>query len=299
MKLVRPDIAIITTVEPAHLEFFESVNGIADAKAEIFSGIQSKGIAILNQDNPFFKRLANTAKAAGARVIGFGESTNAKARLIKMVAHSNCSCMSADICGQPMAVKVGIPGRHIVQNSLAVLAAVHSLGGDLGLAGVALANLSLLPGRGNRSRIVLDDGYFELIDETYNASPVSMRAAIKLLGDSNQGGTGRKIAVLGDMLELGSESTLLHVELASDIIEAGIDLVFCSGTYMRHLAKTLPSNIVKASAPTSKDLIHDLITEIRPGDSVMVKGSLGSHMQIVIDHLTAHELDSSKCANGA
>ncbi len=297
-KLVRPNVAIITTVEPVHLEFFDSVTAIADAKAEIFAGLEPHGVAILNRDNPHFERLADAARAAGAvQIIGFGESEAADARLIKASMNENCSCISADICGQAMTYKVGAPGRHWVANSLAVLAAVSTIGGDLGLAGLALAELAPPEGRGQRTEIALRDGAVLLIDESYNANPASMRAAIELLGDSPVTRSGRRIAVLGDMLEMGAESPSFHSALAPVITDAHVDAVFCCGANMKSLASALPAAILGAWTQDSDELVNEVVSAVQPGDVVMVKGSLGSRMAPIVSALKS--LDRSpRRANG-
>ena len=300
-QLVRPHLAIVTTVEPVHLEFFDSVTAIADAKAEIFEGLDEGGIAVLNRDNAFYQRLADAARARGARrIIGFGESDKAEARLIKAASHPQCSCVSADISGQPMTYKIGVPGHHWVMNSLAVLASVQALGGDLGLAGLALAELTPPEGRGDRSRIALGDGAFELIDESYNANPASMGVAIASLGALQPEMEGRRIAVLGDMLELGAESPAFHAGLAGSIVDAGVDLVFTAGPDMAHLHDALPRRMQGAHGADSSELAALVARQVRPGDVVMVKGSLGSRMSLVVQALRAlDEASPQRTANGA
>ncbi len=289
-RLIRPHAAIVTTVEPVHLEFFDSVTSIADAKAEIFEGLERDGIAVLNRDNPHFDRLAAAARASGAsQVVGFGESEAADARLIKAAMNENCSCISADICGQAMTYKVGAPGRHWVVNSLAVLAAVSAVGADLGLAGLALAELSPPEGRGQRTEVATRDGSFLVIDESYNANPASMRAAIELLGASPVARSGRRVAVLGDMLEMGAESPSFHAALAQTIAAAGVDLVYCCGANMKALADALPVALLGGWTEDSAQLSDTVVGAARPGDVFMVKGSLGSRMAPIVQALK--ELD--------
>ena len=214
-KLVRPHVAIVTGIEPVHLEFFGSLEKIADAKAEIFSGVEAGGAAVLNSDNAQFARLAAAAKAAGIqRVVSFGESGSAEARLLRVSPQADSSTVEASILGQPVTYKLGTPGHHLVLNSLAVLAAVSLAGADLALAALALNNLKPASGRGARSYLIVPGGNTLLIDESYNANPASMRAAIALLGQAPVGKRGRRIAVLGDMLELGPSGAELHRELA-------------------------------------------------------------------------------------
>lgn len=287
-RLVRPHAAVVTTVEPVHLEFFDSVTGIADAKAEIFEGLEPNGTAILNRDNPYFDRLAAAALKSGAgHIVGFGEAEAAEVRLIKAAMTEQCTCISADICGQPMTYKVGAPGRHWALNSLAVLAAVNAIGADLGLAGLALAALSPPEGRGARTEIVLRDGTFLIIDESYNANPASMRAAIELLGGSPVAQAGRRVAVLGDMLEMGAESPAFHAALAPLVEAARIDRVYCCGLNMKALADALPTATLGGWAEDSERLSPAVLAAVQPGDVFMVKGSLGSRMAPIVQSLKA------------
>src|SRR5262249_41865124 len=229
-RLVRPEIAIVTAVAPVHLEFFASVEEIADAKAEIFLGLVPGGVAVLNRDNAQFARLAQRAGEAGvARIIGFGEHAEAQARLLRCALQPDASTVEADILGEEIAYKIGAPGKHLVLNSLAVLAAAKLAGADLALAALALAEQTPATGRGTRIALGVPGGGALLIDESYNANPLSMRAALALLAQTPVGARGRRIAVLGDMLELGSRAAELHRELTDPIREHGIDLVYCAG----------------------------------------------------------------------
>jgi UDP-N-acetylmuramoyl-tripeptide--D-alanyl-D-alanine ligase len=278
-KLVRPHIAIVTGIEPVHLEFFGSLEKIADAKAEIFSGIEAGGAAVLNRDNAQFARLASAAKAVGVqRVVSFGEDSSAEARLLRVSLQPDSSTVEASILGQQVTYKLGTPGRHIVLNSLAVLAAASLAGADLALAALALNNLKPVGGRGARAYLTVPGGSALLVDESYNANPASMRAAIAVLGQTPVGKHGRRIAVLGDMLELGPAGADLHSGLAQSIEAAGVDLVFCSGPLMRTLWEALPSRARGGYAETAAGLEPLVLEAIRAGDAVMVKGSLGSKM---------------------
>ena len=286
VKLVRPHVAIVTAIEPVHLEYFGSLEKIADAKAEIFSGIEPGGTAVLNRDNAQYPRLAKAASGAGIkRIVSFGEHVEAEAKLIKMSLHPDCSTVQAKILGADVTYKLGAPGRHLVLNSLAVLAAVSLSGADLALAAVALARLKPATGRGSRAMLDVANGTALLIDESYNANPASMRAAVALLGQADVGAHGRRIAVLGDMLELGPQGATLHRELAGPIAEAGIDLVFCSGPLMRSLWEALPSARRGGYAETSAGLESGVVSAIGAGDAVMVKGSLGSKMGPIVKAL--------------
>jgi UDP-N-acetylmuramoyl-tripeptide--D-alanyl-D-alanine ligase len=278
-KLVRPHVAIVTGIEPVHLEYFGSLEKIADAKAEIFAGVEPGGAAVLNRDNPQFAQLAAAAKAAGVeRIVSFGEDNKADASLSRLSLQADSSTVEATILGQPVTYKLGAPGRHLVLNSLAVLAAVALVGADLALAALALNNLRAVSGRGARAVLIVPGGNALLIDESYNANPASMRAAIALLGQAPIGKHGRRIAVLGDMLELGSSADAMHRKLADAIEAAGIDLVFCSGPLMRALWEALPSRARGGYAEMAAGLESAVLGAIRAGDAVMVKGSLGSKM---------------------
>ncbi|MFY9829261.1 MAG: UDP-N-acetylmuramoylalanyl-D-glutamyl-2,6-diaminopimelate--D-alanyl-D-alanine ligase [Rhodoplanes sp.] len=284
--LVRPHVAVVTAVEPVHLEFFDGIAGIADAKAEIFLGVEPGGAAVLNRDNPYFARLKRRATQAGiAHIVGFGEHARAQARLIKCVVQSDGSTVEADILGNRVAYRIGAPGRHLVLNSLAVLAAASLLGADLALGALALAQQTPAPGRGVRLPIEVPGGTALLIDESYNANPTSMRAALALLGDAPLGPRGRRIAVLGDMLELGPAGADLHRELAAPIAAHTIDLVFCAGPLMAALWEALPANRRGAYAATAEDLEAEVAGALRAGDAIMVKGSLGSRMGPIVKSL--------------
>jgi UDP-N-acetylmuramoyl-tripeptide--D-alanyl-D-alanine ligase len=279
VPLVRPHVAVITTVEPVHLEFFPSVEAIADAKGEIFSGVEPGGAAVINRDNPHFARLKRIAVKAGVeRVIGFGEHRNAEARLSNVSLHPECSTVSARILDHDVTYKIGSPGRHLVINSLAVLAAVSLLGGDLALAALALADLKPVSGRGTRLALAVRGGTAIVIDESYNANPASMRAALALLGQAPVTGRGRRIAVLGDMLELGPLGADLHRALLDPVLQSRTNLVFCCGPLMHALWDVLPDECRGGYADDAAALAPRVVGELRAGDAVMVKGSLGSRM---------------------
>ena len=286
-RLVRPHIAIVTTVEPVHLEFFGSVEAIADAKAEIFQGVEPGGAAVINRDNPHFERLRRAAKAAAVdRVVSFGEHKDADARLVKFSLQADSSTVAANILGADVTYKLGAPGRHVVLNSLAVLAAAQLAGADLALAALALANVAPPAGRGARLSLQLPGGAALLIDESYNANPASMRAALALLGQAPLGARGRRIAVLGEMLELGPHGADLHRGLADAIIGNAIDLVFCAGPLFQGLWEALPSERRGGYAVTAAALEAEVLRVLQAGDAVMVKGSLGSKMGPIVKALT-------------
>lgn len=285
-KLARPHIAIVTAIEPVHLEFFGTLEKIADAKAEIFSGVEAGGVAVLNRDNAQFKRLADAARAARiAKIVTFGEHADADARLRAVSLQENSSTVEATILGQPVTYKLGAPGRHLALNSLAVLAAASLAGADLALAALALDKLKPAAGRGARSSLAVPGGSVLLIDESYNANPASMKAAIELLARASIGVQGRRIAVLGDMLELGAQGPDLHRSIATAIVANEIDLVFCSGRLMRALWEALPSRARGGYAETAAELEPAVLGAIRAGDALMIKGSLGSKMGLIVKAL--------------
>jgi UDP-N-acetylmuramoyl-tripeptide--D-alanyl-D-alanine ligase len=284
-QLVRPHVAIVTTVEAVHLEYFGSIEKIADAKAEIFTGVEPGGAAVINRDNSQYGRLAAAAKAAGVRVVSFGEHAAADTRLVRHALQSESSCVHASILGEDVTYKLGAPGKHLILNSLAVLTAASLAGADLALAALALQQLRAPTGRGARMTLKASGGSALLIDESYNANPASMAAAIALLGQAAIGPKGRRIAVLGDMLELGDQGTTLHAALVKAIEAAKVDLVYCSGPLMHSLWQALPSGRRGGYAETAAQLEPVVLDSIHAGDAVMVKGSFGSKMGPIVKAL--------------
>jgi UDP-N-acetylmuramoyl-tripeptide--D-alanyl-D-alanine ligase len=298
-RQVRPHVALVTNIEMAHAEFFASVEAIADAKAEIFDGLEPAGVAVLNRDNPQFKRLRRAAEAAGAaRVVGFGADAKAEARLKDCVLHPTLSCVTASIDGVELTYKVGTPGRHWVLNSLAVLATVKALGGDLGIAGLALGGMSAPKGRGRRHVLAVGEGELTLIDESYNASPAAMRAALDVLQATPVGTRGRRIAVLGDMRELGAQAEAAHLALAAEIERRGIDKVLAVGPLTGQLVDALSPARRGAKAATPAELRPLLLAAVRPGDVVMVKGSRGGGVKPAMALLVEALLDLADRPNG-
>ncbi len=286
--LMRPHIAVITTVEPAHLGFFPSVEAIADAKAEIFLGLEPGGLAILNRDNPHYARMASAAKDAGAaEVIGFGSHPEARARLLDCVLDSRGSAVEAIISGSVLRFRLSAPGRHWVMNALAVLAAAGAVGADVGRAAEALAGLEPLPGRGRRCELTWRGGTLILIDESYNASPAAMRAALAVLGETEPSLGGRRIAVLGDMLELGVSADRLHRELAEPLAAAKVDQVFLVGQAMAALFEALPDDKRGGLWQSAGEAIPTLIRFLEPGDVVTVKGSRSVGVNRIVEQLSS------------
>ena len=288
-KLVKPHVALITTVQRVHLENFGSIEGIADAKAEIFEGLTSDGTALINRDDTaLFDRLLAAAKRAGAaRVISFGAHRDADARLTQWYPDDDGGTVEAEIAGQALCYRVSLAGRHWALNSVAALAAAHAVGADLARGARALVALTPLKGRGARHEITVAGGTADLIDESYNASPVSIAAAIMTLGSRQIGPEGRRIAVLGDMLELGPDAARFHAELADAIERAGIDLVFAAGPLMTNLFSALPASRRGAHTPNSSALLPLVRSALRPGDVVLVKGSHGSRTDLIVAGLLA------------
>ncbi len=285
-QMVRPIVAIVTTVEPAHIEFFSSVEDIARAKAEIFNGLEEGGTAILNRDNAYFDLLSDAASAAGAgKVIGFGVHHEAQYKLLDFVLRSDGSTVEASFNGYRFSYQLTMPGRHWVMNSLAVLAAVEAVGADVFAAARAFAEIKPPKGRGERHILSIGDGSFELIDDSYNASPVSIAAALEVLAQAELGPSGRRIAALGDMRELGDKSADLHQGLVTPVVAAGVDLVYAAGPEMKHLCDALPETIGVVRTNNSAALIEPLLDALQPGDVVLVKGSAGSLMGLVVDAL--------------
>jgi len=214
-----------------------------------------------------------------------GEHPTADARLVKCALQPHCSTVEADILGTELAYKIGAPGRHVVLNSLAVLAAAELAGADLALAALALAELKAVAGRGAPIEIELPDGPALILDESYNANPASVAAALALLGHAQVGRQGRRIAVLGDMLELGPKGASLHRGLAAAVADNAIDLVYCCGPLMQSLWRALPASRRGGYAENSSALEAQVVSAIRAGDVVMVKGSLGSRMAPIVKSL--------------
>lgn len=277
VAMVRPHVAVVTTVEPVHLENLGSIEAIADEKASIYGGLIEGGTAIVNRDNPQFDRMAAAARRSPAgRIVTFGEHAEADVRLTRLVARPDMSVVEAKVNGVDVTYQLGSPGRHVALNSLAVLATVDALGADLALAALAFADVRPPSGRGEQIRVVVPGGEIALYDESYNANPASMRAAFDVLGQAPVGFRGRRVAVLGDMLELGPDGPAMHASLAKSIVDNRIDVVYAAGPLMKHLWQALPVEKRGAWAPDAAELEPHVLRGLRPGDAVTVKGSNGS-----------------------
>ncbi|HIJ38207.1 MAG TPA: UDP-N-acetylmuramoylalanyl-D-glutamyl-2,6-diaminopimelate--D-alanyl-D-alanine ligase [Rhodospirillaceae bacterium] len=285
-RLVRPHLALITAVEAVHLEFFPSVEKIAEAKAEIFLGLEPGGTAILPRDNPHFGYLAQQASQSGAaKIAGFGWHIDADGRLLDCAIDPTATMVFALFGDQAISYRIGVAGRQWGLNSLAVLLAATAVGVPLATAAQALGQMAAPKGRGLRKTLSWGQGQILVIDESYNASPVSMKAAIAALGSTKPPAGGRRIAVLGDMLELGHAGPVLHGGLAGAVIEWGIDKVFTAGPLMRNLHDSLPSDRRGAHAEAADGLADLLEAATQAGDVLMVKGSAGSRMGRVVARL--------------
>ncbi|MGK6312126.1 UDP-N-acetylmuramoylalanyl-D-glutamyl-2,6-diaminopimelate--D-alanyl-D-alanine ligase [Neorhizobium sp. DT-125] len=276
VKMVRPHVAMITTIAAAHLGHFKNLEEIAAAKAEIFEGVEPGGAAILNRDIRQFGFLEQKAQEAGiARVYTFGQHAKADFRLADFEGNAESSTVWAVLNGETSEIHIGAPGRHIAENAMAALGACLLVGADMAKAMEALAALKPVKGRGERHLLGIGEGHLTLIDESYNANPASMRAAIALLASATPELTGRRIAVLGDMLEMGEFSAKVHEELAGPLLAAGIGHVWLAGPEMAALRDALPDSVQVEYREKTSELADFVVRAVIPGDVVMVKSSLG------------------------
>jgi UDP-N-acetylmuramoyl-tripeptide--D-alanyl-D-alanine ligase len=293
--MLRPHVAIITNVEAVHLEYFPDVEGIADAKAEIFTGLDAEGVAILNRDNPHFARLAAAARTRGVgQVWGFGEAAGAEGRLVSVDLEASGSVVQASILGRSLSFRLPLPGRHQVQNVLAVLLAVAAVGGDIAAGVAALERLEPVKGRGVTIDVAIPGGNFRIVDETYNASPAATSAALAVLGMTAPQPGGQRLVALGDMLELGANGPAAHAGLAGALVAAKVDQVFTAGPLMRHLHDALPAAMRGAHTDNSAALAPLVASAAHANDIVLVKGSAGSRMDVVVAALKARAQDGSE-----
>jgi UDP-N-acetylmuramoyl-tripeptide--D-alanyl-D-alanine ligase len=285
---IRPHVALITTVEAVHLEHFGSVAAIAEEKAALFSGLRAGGVAVIPHDNAHAALLAERAAASQAgRVIRFGENAGADVRLIDVDLQPDHSVVTADVLGRVIRYRFASPGRHLAINSLGVMAVAAALECDLEAIAEAMKEVLPPSGRGQRLQLQGEYGALTLLDESYNANPASMRAALSLLAQTPCPAGGRRLAVMGDMLELGPQGPLLHAGLAADIAASGIDSVFASGPLMKHLFDALPETQQGGWTADAEAMAALLLPQLRDHDIVMVKGSNGSRMAKIIAALKA------------
>lgn len=271
--LVQPHIAVVTWVASAHRAFFPQESDIARAKAEIFSGLPAGGTAIIPHDNHHVDLLAAGAQAAGARVVRFGLNPGADVWAEQVKLHPDCSCVTARVGDERLTFRIGMAGRHWVNNALAVLAAVQAAGGDLALAGLALAELNDLAGRGRRLRVAAGAGQAVVIDEAYNANPASMAASLAVLGGIVPARHGRRLALLGAMKELGDLSAEFHAGIAPHLIEAGVAAAVLVGPEMAPLAKALGRSIDVRHVGDADAALAELQNMLAADDVLLVKGS--------------------------
>ena len=280
---VRPHVGMITTIAEAHMAAFESLAGIAREKGDIVSGLQPGGAAVLPADVDTIDILVEKARAAGATILGFGEKAEAF-KLIEAKLSDDATIVRMSMRSQPAMFKLSTPGKHFAANALGVLAAIEALGGDPGKAAIDLALWSPPGGRGKSQDVILDpatDAKFRLIDDAYNANPTSMGASLEILAASTPDGKGRRIAILGDMLELGQQEQSLHAGMAGHPAMSGVDTVLCVGPRMKALFDVLPADQKGAWADKAEDLIPQLANFVRSSDIILVKGSLGSYVSRV------------------
>ena len=301
---VRPHIAVITTIAPAHIENLGSEEAIADAKAEIFEGLRPGGIAIIPADSPHFERLRDAARGARAQIISFGRADHADFRLLEALPDgAGGNLVTACIGDNRVCYTIAEPGEHWIANSLCVLAAVHAAGGDLGSAGLALAEMGGLKGRGARSRIKVPGGHALLIDESYNANPASMRATLAQLGQTP---ASRRVAVLGAMKELGEFGPAFHAQLAEPLLASQADFAVLVGEEMLALARQLSGQLSRQLGKADSGALGNPLPYahcenageaiaaleefgLAGGDAVLVKGSNSVGLARLVDHFTARE----------
>jgi UDP-N-acetylmuramoyl-tripeptide--D-alanyl-D-alanine ligase len=285
-RLAQPHVAVITSVEKAHIGFLGSIEAIADEKAAILRGLEPGGVAVLPAGSPLFPRLR--AAASGRRIVTFGTTAWADVRLVDLVADADGSDVRVRIAGQPIQFRLNAPGRHMAINALAAIAgAVHLAGMPAEVYGGmarALETFAPVTGRGVRRPIAVPGGTALLLDESYNGNPASMRAALDVL--RLQPAT-RRLAVLGDMLELGDAGPAEHRALAAAVAESA-DCLFACGPLMQDLFATVPASQRGVHAQDSAALAPILTRSVRPGDAILIKGSLGSRMKLVVNALEAH-----------
>ena len=292
-RMVRPHAVVVTNVGPVHVENFpDGETGVAKAKAEIFEGLSRGSVAVLNADDPWFGLLRDAAAKAGAEVRAFGRGEGCDARLIDIRSRDQGAVIQARLGGRNLDVPILQSGAHWGLNSLAVLLMLEALDVALDDSLAALASFEPLAGRGAERYVRLARGGFTLVDESYNANPVSMAAAIATLGARTT--AGRRIAALTDMLELGADAPTYHAALAQPLAQAGVDLVFCAGTLMKSLWDALPPTRRGGYAETAAALAPQVAQTAEPGDVVMVKGSNGSKAGAVAAALAALDVRSGK-----
>ena len=284
-QLVKPHAALVTTVAPAHVENLGSLEAVADEKGDVYAGLEPGGAALVPNEAPHASRLIAAAERNGATLIRFGRDAACEARLIRFDMDESGANAEADILGRVIRYRVGVEGAHWALNSVAALAAADVIGADLDAAAHALEHLRAFDGRGVAAKVCAPFGEFMLVDDSYNANPASMAAAFSTLSARRPGEGGRRIAALGDMLELGSDERAYHAGLAEPLDKAGVDLVFAAGPRMAALMEALPPSRRGGYAESADALIPIIASSLRAGDVVLVKGSNGSKMSRVVSAL--------------
>lgn len=286
-RLARPHVAIITAIAPAHIEFFDSEAAIARAKAEIFEGLEPGGVAIIPFDSPHYDLLRGEAERHGARIVSFGMKEGADVRAVEAVpSQAGGTLVSAHMPGIELCYTVAAPGDHQVANSLAIMAAVETVGADLAAAGLALAEMPGLAGRGARAQVCVEAGKALVIDESYNANPLSMGATLRQLGREP---ASRRVAVLGAMKELGQSSAALHADLADPLQDAHVDLAILVGDEMAPLAQRLEGRVTLEHVTDAEAATRALRSHMRAGDAILVKGSNSIGLSRLVSALTGGE----------
>jgi UDP-N-acetylmuramoyl-tripeptide--D-alanyl-D-alanine ligase len=281
-QIVRPHVALVTTVALAHGAFFADESAIADAKGEIFQGLAPGGTAVIPYDSPHRDRLIAAARPYASQIVTFGRDAKADVYAREGLVGPAGTFIQARLRSCELSFTVGLPGDHWITNALAVVAVVEAAGGDLAAAGLALADMAGLPGRGRRVTIRLPDGDALLIDESYNANPASMRATLKMLGQEQ---ARRKVAILGSMRELGPDEARHHADLAQPIAEAGVGLALLVGTEMKPLAEALEGRIDLVHVPDAAAAKVEAQRLIVPGDVILIKGSNAIGLARLVDAL--------------
>jgi len=283
--MVRPHAAIVTTVEAVHLEHFPSVEAIADAKAEVFEGLVPGGAAIIKYDNPHRARLIEAARRTGGTptTFGFDPAADVAGEDLELTATGSKIVVRTKRAYLP--VTLSIAGRHIAENALAVVAAIEAVGADTTRAVEVLATIAPPSGRGARVLLKVADGQALLIDESYNANPASMRAALMTLATVPRDQFARRVAVLGDMLELGAEAGALHRDLSAAVEDSGVDLIFACGPHMKGLYEAVSRPQKGGWSDKASDLEPVLRGALRPGDVIMIKASNGTRLGPVVEML--------------
>lgn len=300
VKIARPHISVITAVEAVHIEFFDSLAGIAKAKAEIFNHMADSSVAVIPTATEHHDILEKAARSNGIKTIYHtGSGPKANYRLVGRQEAVDGQEISANIEGKYVRYELPLLGKHHAANSLTILATMRACGFEIHQIVPLLSDLRLPEGRGAIQEVELKLGkskvlHFHLIDDSYNASPVAMKAALEVLAHYKKHKGGRTVAILGDMLELGDEAPALHSALAGDINECGVDKVYVAGTLMQHLYKALPPAVAAHNAEEPMALLPHLLKELKNGDIVLMKGSHGSHVHALASAIKKGEVKIPK-----